>query len=755
MEAQTFVPREFYCPITGDLMVDPVSDPNGNSYEKDSIIKWLSKNETSPITRDPLNSSQLVDNKALKRSIDEIRGKISADRLKIDTQISDVKLKPFRDSLGGIELKSYYLDDKLFVNIHTPDIEVRPPVDIVLCIDVSYSMFEQATLKGVSNETITHGFSVLSLTIVAAKTILHSLNEHDNLSVVTYSSEAKTIFENVACTSENKRMIEVGLDALKPISNTNMWAGMIQSLDILRTSSIPDKLKGIILLTDGIPNVDPPRGHEYMLSKYYLQDHFKCMVSCYGFGYNLNSVLLSELSTVSGGDGFSFIPDASILGSVFINGISNLFTTAVHNPRLKITLNKGVTFANRTYFSGELDLDSLKYGQDKNIMFNLDTSGASSRSYDYLNDFAKVELTFGSTTLITNDNIRPTRDYYISHRYRIEACDLIDSCIDKKKYNDTSFIDELHQFIKQLEKDTTNDYIKNIIFDFNGQIKEALNMTREGERSDWFTRWGNHYLRSLRGAYQHEICNNFKDKGVSQFGVGLFKKLIDEVSDIFDAQPPPKRDICQAPPVIGGGSACRSRVVQTVAPTNMRSYNNAGGGCCSEGCHILMNDQNYKKVEEIQKGDQVVTFNISDGVEMYSVSTVECVVKTKCRDNKKNMVVIDHLKITPYHPILLFSELNINTNWRFPIDIKEPEMIECKYMYTFVLENRESLLVDGSIFPTYGHYLRDPVIKHDYFGTDIVINDLKRLPGYGQGMIVLTEDSFIRDTKKNQIVAIK
>ena len=135
MEAQTFVPREFYCPITGDLMVDPVSDPNGNSYEKDSIIKWLSKNETSPITRDPLNSSQLVDNKALKRSIDEIRGKISADRLKIDTQISDVKLKPFRDSLGGIELKSYYLDDKLFVNIHTPDIEVRPPVDIVLCID--------------------------------------------------------------------------------------------------------------------------------------------------------------------------------------------------------------------------------------------------------------------------------------------------------------------------------------------------------------------------------------------------------------------------------------------------------------------------------------------------------------------------------------------------------------------------------------------------------------------------------------------
>ena len=84
-------------------------------------------------------------------------------------------------------------------------------------------------------------------------------------------------------------MIEVGLDELKPISNTNMWARIMQSLDILRTTSHPDRVKGIMLLTDGIPNVDPPRGHRYMLEKYFRDYNFKCMVSCYGFGYNLNS----------------------------------------------------------------------------------------------------------------------------------------------------------------------------------------------------------------------------------------------------------------------------------------------------------------------------------------------------------------------------------------------------------------------------------------------------------------------------------
>ena len=43
-----FVPEDFYCPITGDLMKDPVSEPEGHTYERDAIMKWLSKNNTSP-----------------------------------------------------------------------------------------------------------------------------------------------------------------------------------------------------------------------------------------------------------------------------------------------------------------------------------------------------------------------------------------------------------------------------------------------------------------------------------------------------------------------------------------------------------------------------------------------------------------------------------------------------------------------------------------------------------------------------------
>ena len=58
------------------------------------------------------------------------------------------------------------------------------------------------------------------------------------------------------------------LDELKPLNTTNIWDGIKTSLDILKTRSPKNRMKGIFLLTDGVPNVEPSRGHEYV-EKYY------------------------------------------------------------------------------------------------------------------------------------------------------------------------------------------------------------------------------------------------------------------------------------------------------------------------------------------------------------------------------------------------------------------------------------------------------------------------------------------------------
>ena len=103
-EGRIFIPPDFYCPITGDLLNDPVSEPSGHTYERDSIVRWLQTKKESPLTREYLDESKLTDNIAMKRSILSIRDKIQSDQLKIDSQVMDAKLSPYKDLLDEITI---------------------------------------------------------------------------------------------------------------------------------------------------------------------------------------------------------------------------------------------------------------------------------------------------------------------------------------------------------------------------------------------------------------------------------------------------------------------------------------------------------------------------------------------------------------------------------------------------------------------------------------------------------------------------
>jgi hypothetical protein len=45
----------------------------------------------------------------------------------------------------------------------------------------------------------------------------------------------------------------------------------------------------VMLFTDGLPNVEPPRGHIPMLKKYLDENKLNCSINTFGFGYSLNS----------------------------------------------------------------------------------------------------------------------------------------------------------------------------------------------------------------------------------------------------------------------------------------------------------------------------------------------------------------------------------------------------------------------------------------------------------------------------------
>merc|ERR1719473_252605 len=66
------IPPSFICPITQDIMRDPVITVDGQTYERAAISEWLQKNDTSPLTMKRLPHKVLITAYALRSAIEDL-----------------------------------------------------------------------------------------------------------------------------------------------------------------------------------------------------------------------------------------------------------------------------------------------------------------------------------------------------------------------------------------------------------------------------------------------------------------------------------------------------------------------------------------------------------------------------------------------------------------------------------------------------------------------------------------------------------
>mmetsp|Transcript_57992 Transcript_57992/g.109247 ORF Transcript_57992/g.109247 Transcript_57992/m.109247 type:complete len:167 (-) Transcript_57992:164-664(-) len=113
-----------------------------------------------------------------------------------------------------------------------------------------------------------------------------------------------------------------------------------------------------------------------------------------------------------------------------------------------------------------------------------------------------------------------------------------------------------------------NEFMAALIEDLTGQVSEAFS------REDWYEKWGVHYLPSLMSAHLAQICNNFKDPGVQQYGGTLFEDLRDKADDIFCSLPAPEPSARPPPPPVAATPAVAAAPapVREVAPVSMAAY---------------------------------------------------------------------------------------------------------------------------------------------------------------------------------------
>lgn len=106
-----FIPDEFFCSITHEIMQNPVMTVDGQSYEQEAIKKWFARGKTtSPLTNEKLSSLTLIPNRALQRVIRQFQESKNFQEKLI---LHQKKLKESQKQLVKVEKEQEEIDEKL------------------------------------------------------------------------------------------------------------------------------------------------------------------------------------------------------------------------------------------------------------------------------------------------------------------------------------------------------------------------------------------------------------------------------------------------------------------------------------------------------------------------------------------------------------------------------------------------------------------------------------------------------------------
>lgn len=70
-ELNVKIPNEFFCPISKEIMLEPVVIRDGYTYEKKSILEWFKISNKSPVTSKELRNKMYLNNTSLRNMIRE------------------------------------------------------------------------------------------------------------------------------------------------------------------------------------------------------------------------------------------------------------------------------------------------------------------------------------------------------------------------------------------------------------------------------------------------------------------------------------------------------------------------------------------------------------------------------------------------------------------------------------------------------------------------------------------------------------
>ncbi|RYP54450.1 hypothetical protein DL768_000756 [Monosporascus sp. mg162] len=634
--------------------------------------------------------------------------------------------------------------DGAIVKVEPPRAPSNPSVshvacDIVLVIDVSGSMSSEApapTLDSDGNSTHEDfGLSILDLTKHAARTILETLDEGDRMGIVTFSTDVQVVQPLLPMDNVRKELARFNVESMKHDSSTNLWGGISAGLKLFESNTDTGRVPAVMVLTDGKPNyMCPRRGYVPKLREMFP---LPASIHTFGFGYSIRSGLLKSIAEIGGGN-YAFIPDAGMVGTVFIHAVAHLQSTYATRCTLELTTPKsirlrttvGKTLHEEMVTIGKwnkltINLGNLQYGQPRDLYLQYVSDEGQKINLDSPAKEAPVnaDLTYSLmqapsyVELATQDLLIPSElpDADIAyHKSRSMICDFLASCFDLKadgEYGNPKDAD-LKQFEAALQKliteipaqhfgDPRNQSLMQDLVGESpaGQVSLALS------RKEYFDRWGRHYFLSLWNAHAKQLCNSFKDPGPLMYNNDspLFTRCRDALDRTFDDLPPPK------PTRVPRAQPNQIPGPPISAPVSMSLYRSRTVPCFSASSSVLLSDGQEVPVCKLHEDASVRT--------PLGSRRVVAILRTPVR--RVLMCRVGELLVTPWHPIR-----NEDGRWVFPADVTAKRVRYSGVVYSVLLQKDDKVAahavkVGGLWGVTLGHGLvtgSDDVRAHPFFG---------------------------------------
>jgi Mg-chelatase subunit ChlD len=690
------IPPEFLCPIMKVIMKDPVIMPDGQTYERSAIAEALNCIPISPITRQPLNILDAKTNFALKSLIEKYQNGDASMIHSVQQAIESIQ--KIRIDFSATKLLTDS-QDLLHIFIKPEDHGSRPPLVLIAMIDVSGSMGEEAcrSVSGLENLNLTR----LQLVQHSLKTIIHTLTENDQIIFIEFDTHANLILEATRLNEQGKQRAKLVIDSLESKQSTNIWDALRIGIKQAQKFVNISKNVALLLFTDGEPNQNPPMGIIPTLEEELSDIDVNFTILTFSFGYHVDSILMEDIARIGHGV-YGYCPDATMVGTIFINYLANMMNN--------LTQKALISIKNKKYQrKHEISLYSNK---SQNILLQLPKGSIEGTEIIMTIPFTKQQFKIENINCIAT---KSQQDAMNDQIYRYKLINLIRSNL-LNEYKALAEVRALFDEIKNLKNQT--DFIKKIMIDLinphpnHGQIEKAF-------QKHFYDKWGKDYLRSFLRFHELEFCGNFKDESLQSYITPQFAIIRKAGNKVFLSIPPPN------PLQKQNQSVTRWTGNQRHQPYNMGAIYNYGGGCF-DGNSIVKLNNGQKKVKDISKGDI-----------LFDGGVVVCLIET-VQNSKQRAVEINETLFSPYHPI------KHNGKWIFPVDICLEKKVYISSWFNIITSGNKVIRINETEAITLGHNMKDDILFHPYFGTDLVIESLKKHFGFIEGKIVISEPLSIK-----------